>query len=498
MDELLTPLQMDQADKLTIESGVPGIELMETAGSAVATIIRRKFPAVQSVLVLCGTGNNAGDGFVAARILLLSGLRVKLWCASDFNRLNGDAASAQRAMPDEIITVDNPDPDHYELIIDALFGAGLDRDITGTIANMITAVNTSQRPVIAIDLPSGVDGATGQIRGVAIKASASVTFFRKKPGHVLLPGRTLCGKTYLSQIGILADTIAKTGFEAWINQPELWLPALPRYAIEGHKYSRGHVVVVSGPLVMSGAARLAAAGALRCGAGLVTIAGSHDTIAANAAQLTSIMQYEMKSAAELTSLLDDKRFNCVVVGPGLAPGSQTRALVLAALKKERSLVIDAGALTAFKGKQEVLFSALAASASTTVLTPHEGEFAKLFPGQIDIQSKISQAKLAAKIAGATIVLKGADTVVAAPDGRACVAQNAPPWLATAGSGDVLSGIIGGFLAQGMAAFEAAAAAVWLHGDAANRFGPPLVSSDLDQALRQSLAAMFARQQTTAL
>lgn len=490
MHELLTPEQMNRADQQTISGGVPGIDLMETAGGAVADVALKAFPDIRKVLIVCGSGNNAGDGFVAARLLMHSGLKVDIYYVGDENRIHGDAALAKNRMPNSVTTVSEIIPKTYDLIIDAIFGAGLDRDVKGPAATVINTINDCSVPVLAVDLPSGIDGATGQICGIAVRADTTVTFFRKKPGHMLYPGREHCGHLVLHQIGIRPAILQQTGFVAKINQPELWQSDLPVLAPTGHKYNRGHTLVVSGPLPMSGAARLVAGAALRAGSGLVTLASSKDVLAANAAQLTSIMLQQADTANDLSKVLIDTRFNCVALGPGLKPSRKTRSKVLAVLSRQRHCVLDAGALSAFEDDADTLFSAVRANSKCVVMTPHEGEFSRLFKDECGCKSKIERAQMAAKKSGAVVVLKGPDTVVASPEGAACVAENAPPWLATAGSGDVLAGIIAGLLAQGMPAYEAAAASVWLHGDAAKRMGPPLISSDLDQGLRQSIAALL--------
>jgi len=490
MDEILTPQQMGLADKYTIEGGVPGIDLMNSAGAAVAHCALKLFREARHVLVVCGIGNNGGDGLVAARILVKSGLRVNIVFVGEQNRLRGDAALAFQALPPAINIIPDVAPDQYDLLIDAIFGAGLDRNVARSAAETIDAINASDTPVIAVDLPSGIDGATGQVRGTAVNADATVTFFRKNPGHILLPGRIHCGEAILHQIGIRSQILEKTGIAARLNRAALWQDQLPRLAHDGHKYTRGSALVISGPLPMSGASRLVASAALRVGAGLVTIACAGDVMAAHAAQLTSIMLSQADSADDIRAVLTDSRINCVVMGPGMPPDKQTRACVTAVLAAHRKTVLDAGALAVFDTDSDSLFSQIRKNPEPVVLTPHEGEFQRLFKDQRRSASKIERAIQAAKLSGATMVLKGPDTVVATPDGAACIADNAPPWLATAGSGDVLAGSIGGLLAQGMPAYEAAAAAVWINGDAAARLGPPLVSSDMDEGLRRSMAALL--------
>lgn len=492
MDELLTPEQMNKADQLTIAGGIAGIELMEAAGRSINLVLQQKFPQARDILIICGGGNNGGDGFVIARLLANSGLNVDLFIAGDTDNIRGDAALAlSRTGPDVKLVkaiADKP----YDLIVDALFGAGLDRAITGNRAAIIEAINGSDTPVLSVDLPSGIDGATGAILGCAFNATVTVTFFRKKPGHVLYPGRQNCGELVVAQIGIRSGVLKKLGITSRLNRPNLWHDQYPVLKSDGHKFDRGHSLIVSGELPMSGAARLCAGAALRTGSGLVTIACSKDVLSANAASLSAIMLCEASDEGALLKVLEDKRMNCIAMGPGMQPDSTTRGKVLALLSAKRHMVLDAGALSAFNDHQDELFDAIKANGQSVVLTPHAGEFSRLFPDQHDVQSKITCTQKAAKRAGAIIINKGADTVIAAPDGRSAISDNAPPWLATAGSGDVLTGIVAGLLAQGMAGYEAANAAVWLHGDAANRMGAPLISSDLDEGLRQAIGGLVVK------
>jgi NAD(P)H-hydrate epimerase len=359
--------------------------------------------------------------------------------------------------------------------------------LEGAAAQIVKALN--DLPVVAIDVPSGLSGDTGEPLGtICVKAALTVTFFRKKPGHVLLPGRTLCGEVVVADIGIPAQAVsAGHGKKPSLheNAPALWHFPWPRAG--GQKYSRGHCLVVSGSSFETGAARLAARGALRVGAGLVSVASPPDAVAVNSIHLTAIMVKPFDGAAGLSALLADKRLNAVVIGPGLGAGRETRALVDAALKSAASVVLDADAITSFKDDQKGLFSRLH---KRCVLTPHAGEFERLFPGVLgESASKVEAVRSAAKRAGAVVLLKGADTVIATPAGRVIVNTNAPPSLATAGSGDVLAGIIAGLLAQGMPVFDAAACGVWLHGDAANRFGPGLIAEDLPEMLPKVLAGL---------
>ena len=480
MRELLTPAEMAEADRLTIVAGTPSHVLMERAGIAVADAVARLAPFGGRVAVLCGPGNNGGDGYVAARVLRQRGFRVT--AAANGPPRTGDAARAAEQWGGPVAPLAGWRAGGPDIVVDALYGAGLGRDIVGEEAGVIAALNEAGCRVVAVDIPSGIDGRTGAVRGVALRAHETVTFCRRKPGHLLLPGRGHCGTVRTSDIGISDEAVARTGARVFANEPALWRDLLPLPRAEGHKYGRGHVVVVSGGITSTGAARLAARGALRGGAGLVTLASPAEALQVNAAHLTAIMLQPMDGAAGLGAILSDRRRNAVCLGPGLGVGGETRALVAEALASGAAVVLDADALTSFADNPEQLFAGIRLWPDRpVVMTPHTGEFSRLF-GAAEADSKLGRARLAAGLSGAAVVLKGADTVVAMPDGRASIAANAPPWLATAGSGDVLAGIVAGLLAQGMPAFEAAGAGVWMHGEAGRAAGIGLIAEDLPEAL----------------
>ena len=485
MIELLTPTEMAEADRLTMAGGVAGIALMEQAGRAVADAVARH-PLGTRVAIVAGPGNNGGDGFVAARVLAQRGYPVRLVLVGVRDRLKGDAAEAAERWTGAVEAASPEALAGAGVIVDALFGAGLDRPVEGAARTMIEAMNASGAHIVAVDLPSGINGASGAVMGAAVRAAESVTFFRRKPGHVLLPGRVHAGKVRVADIGIPASVLERIRPQTFANSPELWGRAFPVPRIEGHKYSRGHAVVVSGGVAFTGAARLAARAALRAGAGLVTLASPREALAVNAAASLAVMVRPVDGAAELGDLLADRRLNAVVIGPGGGVGDGMRAQVAAALDGTRAVVLDADALTSFADDPLALFSAIAARAERpAVLTPHQGEFSRLFKSAMQLpenKSKVDIARAAARTSGAVVLLKGPDTVIAAPDGRAAINENAPPYLATAGAGDVLAGLIAGLLAQGMAAFEAACAGAWLHGEAGNEVGPGLIAEDLTEAL----------------
>jgi hydroxyethylthiazole kinase-like uncharacterized protein yjeF len=494
MIELLTTAEMSEADRLAIAGGVSGATLMENAGRAVADRVAT-LPG-RRVVVVAGPGNNGGDGFVAARLLAERGYTVRVSLVGDRGRLKGDAARAaerwtgptDQAAPGRLAGCD--------LIVDALFGAGLDREVLGEARAVIEAINAAKVPVVAVDLPSGINGNSGAVMGAAVEAAHTVTFFRRKPGHLLLPGRLHCGSIHVADIGIPASVLGEIKPQAFANNLELWGGAFPQAKVEGHKYSRGHAVVVSGGISATGAARLAARAALRAGAGLVTIASPREALSVNAAASLAVMVRPVDGAAELEEFLKDKRRNAVVLGPGGGVGPAMREQVTVALGSGASAVLDADALTSFAGDLSGLAALIGKDgARGVVLTPHDGEFARLFnviDGDTKVTGKLQKVCLAARTSGAIVLLKGADTVVAAADGRAAVAENAPPYLATAGAGDVLAGMVAGLIAQGMPAFEAACAAVWLHGEAAKAFGPGLVAEDLSETLPKVYRRLYGR------
>lgn len=563
MIELLSTDEMGRADKAAVARGVASLTLMENAGRAVADVAAGMVDKGGAIVVLCGPGNNGGDGFVAARLLKAGGHDVRVALLGDRTALKGDAAEMARRWDGPVEKASADAVAGTALIVDAVFGAGLTRPLDGEAAKVVAAMNASGVPVLAVDVPSGLNGTTGEAQGPAVHATQTVTFFRKKPGHLLLPGRALCGEVTVADIGIPDEVLepssspsfplsatagsgdARVTVVTFENAPKLWRHAYPWPKRDGHKYARGHAVVVSGPAFQSGAARLAARGALRIGAGLVTVASPPSALPENAAHLTAIMLKPCGSARALTEILSDPRKNVLLIGPGAGVGDDTCEWVEAALASPAAVVLDADALTSFAGERsatdrtsihfgftgaavthvatpQTLFAAIKARSpsplgesagvrgltsgvnTTTpssppsgdllpkvrrpqrsvVMTPHDGEFNRLF-GAI-AGSKLERAREAARVSAAVVILKGPDTVIAAPDGRAAINSNAPPWLATAGSGDVLAGFVTGLVAQGMPSFEAACAAAYLHGACGEEFGLGLIAEDIPEILPEIL------------
>ncbi len=533
--QLLTTEQMARVDRVAMSCGIGGLDLMERAGRAVAREATRMVAWGASIVVLCGPGNNGGDGYVAARVLKNRGYDVRVFALKPPEALRGDAAAmAQRWLAiGEISQDDSADAAarSADLIIDAVFGAGLDRpfsDATHRFFEPFLQSRPQACQVLAVDVPSGLDGTRGAvIANPCVQADRTVTFHRFKTGHVLFPGRALCGALVLADIGIpdeivsdaedgdtghttdAAETVrVETGLLDASSADCVFRPLSDAgRRSQAHKYDHGHTLVFSGPAHQTGAARLSARAALRVGSGLVTIAARDGALLEHAAHATAIMLRACNGLADVAGLLADTRKNAAVIGPGYGVGDATCDAVLRVLSAQHvAVVLDADALTSFAktGRSDALFAAIhdhgarvpdRAADSTerkgVVLTPHEGEFARLFP---DLDGgKLERAREAARRSGAIVVLKGPDTVVADPSGRARISVNGPLWLATAGTGDVLAGLIAGLAAQGLDLFQAACAAVWLHGACAQRFGPGLIAEDLPETLPRVLAEGVARQ-----
>ena len=481
---------MRAAEAAAMADGIAGAALMEAAGRGVADIAMNVW-SKRPVAVLCGPGNNGGDGFVAARRLAEAGWPVRVGLLGERTDLTGDALLMANLYEGETAPLSPALLEGAQLIIDALFGTGLTRPVVGAARAVIEAANAHKAPILAVDIASGINADTGSALGVAMAVERTATFFAKKPGHLLFPGRANSGAAVdVVNIGIRPEHLSGVHPDTFENQPGLWAGNLPRHGATAHKYDRGSVFVASGPSTRTGAGRLAARGALRMGAGLVTVLSPKDALAENAAQLTAVMLAEADSAEALSGHLQgaEKYKKTCVIGPAAGVGAATRDKTLAALASRAGVVLDADALTSFADDPATLFNALRAD---DVLTPHAGEFARLFPN-IDLAvGKLQAARAASARAGATIVLKGADSVIAAPDGLAAINVNAPPDLATAGAGDVLAGFIAGLAAQGMGGFAAACAGVWFHGACAQAVGPGLIAEDLSEAAPLVLRSFYA-------
>jgi hydroxyethylthiazole kinase-like uncharacterized protein yjeF len=521
--ELLTPGEMAQADRRAIAAGpLDGYGLMLNAGRAVVAEALRRFPEVARVDVLCGPGNNGGDGYVVARLLAEAGLSVDLRADGE-PRAGSDAERAATDCPIRAGPLSEYRPRPGSLVIDALYGAGLSKPLTDAAARAIDMVAGLGLPVLAVDLPSGVSGETGAVLGAAFQATSTVTFARKKPGHLLLPGRDRCGEISVADIGIDDRIVGELGIQTFENLPALWLDRYPVPSTDTYKYKRGHVGVFSGGPSATGAARLAAMAAARSGAGAVTVLSPANALAVNAAHLTSVILRKAESIDDVLEYLAERRPQALVFGPGLGPHEKVGRFALDLLAAvdgaPNTMVIDADGLTSLAkqgGWCLEIANRLAVAeataipthspqgrggrgkaasrASNVILTPHDGEFARLFPeiAKDPALSKLEKARQAAAISNCTIILKGPDTVIASPEGRAAINSNGTPLLATAGSGDVLAGIVAALAAQGMPGFDAACAAVRMHAAAAMHFGPGLIAEDLPMALLPVLRELDAR------
>lgn len=469
---LLSVAEMYEADKGAVAAGTASDILMENAGKAIAAAIQDRWDKCP-VAILCGPGNNGGDGFVVARLLQDAGWTVRVALLGNLDMLEGDAKLNADRWKGGVEPLSPEVLDGSALVVDALFGAGLTREIEGAARDVIEAIG--DRPVVAVDVPSGIHGDSGAIMGTAPRACLTVTFFRRKPGHLLLPGRAYCGETLVADIGISDAVLNDIAPQQAVNDPLLWAGRFPWPRLEDHKYSRGHAVITGGRH-MTGAARLAARSAQRVGAGLVTAIVPSEAFVVYKITLSSVLVHAFLDTASFAEFVGERRVTACLVGPGNGLSGNTRERALAALRTGKPVVLDADALTVFEDATPLLCEAIA---GPCVLTPHDGEFARLFETDGD---KLARVRRAAAQSGAVVVLKGADTVIAAPDGRAVINDNAPPDLATGGSGDVLAGFVTGLLAQGQDAFDAACTAVWLHGAAAAAFGPGLVADDVIETL----------------
>lgn len=476
---VLTVGEMSRADRAAVAAGTPVSVLMQRAGRAVARVVASRFER-QPVRILCGPGDNGGDGYVIAAELSAQGWPVVV---ESLAPPVTEAARAARAAWKGPVAEWGREGDE-RLVIDALFGAGLNRPLEPSVVRRLEALEGPDRQFVAVDVPSGLAGDTGRPIGTAaVSAVLTVTFQARKPAHVLLPGRGRCGEVVVADIGL--GEVTSRLFE---NEPGLWLGRFPWPAPSGHKHRRGRLGVISGGPWRTGAARLAARAGLRAGAGVVTLVSPREALIVNAAHLEAVMLVPADSPEEVSDACAE--MDAVVVGPAAGIEEATRDKVRALGRTGAALVIDADAITVFRQGPQDLFKLLDVD---DVLTPHEGEFERLFPGLLAAsETRISAAREAARRAGAVVLLKGGDTVVAHPDGQAAVSLNAPPWLATAGSGDVLAGLIGGFLAQGMGGFDAACAGAWIHAEAADRFGPGLIAEDLPGQVPAVLADLWSR------
>tara|TARA_R110002126_G_scaffold161664_2_gene309547 strand:+ start:62 stop:1576 length:1515 start_codon:yes stop_codon:yes gene_type:complete len=487
--DVLKTADCGACDGFAASVGVPGPVLMEAAGLAVARAIRKRW-ARRPALILCGPGNNGGDGFVCGRILRQAGWPVRIALLGEPGGLKGDAAAALALWDGPVEAMTAASLGDAGLVVDAMFGAGLSRPLGGVAAQLVAILSERSIPVVAIDLPSGIGGDQPDPGGTTLRADLTVTFHARKPAHCLEPSASLCGELVVADIGIPGGWRGVVTPLGRINEPALWQGALPAPNAGTHKHQRGRLVVFSGGASSTGAARLAAITGLRAGAGLVTLASPGSAMLVNAGALTAVMLKRWDGEADSGAFLTTLRASAAVIGPAAGVGEMTRRAVCEVLAQPAPLVLDADALSSFEDEPQGLFERLR---PIDVITPHAGEFERLFPGLLRAShNRIDAVLEAARRAGCVVLLKGADTVIAAPGRDVVINRHASPALATAGSGDVLAGLIGGLMAQSVGAFDAACAAAWLHGDAGLRLGTGLTAEDIPGMLLHVLQALSAR------
>ena len=469
--EILNNREMAKADRLTKENGTDGFELMKAAGQHAARIIAEKYPE-NEFLVLCGPGNNGGDGLVAANHLKSAGKNVRIAALGNLDDYTGDAAKAAEKIdqhPDLLEDLSEEVLANPKLvIIDAVFGTGFDRKLQDPVSSVFKKINSLHKTVVAIDIPSGVNGNDGTLDSNSLQADLTITFFRKKLGHFLQPGRSTCGKVVVCDIGIPSEILEQTDYSAIENDCSLWFDFFPIPLQTQHKYDRGYAVVYGGD-EMTGAARMSAEACLRVGAGLCCLLCSQG----RGDLYRSIMPPPV--IVHEDPGWDDDRVTARCVGPGA--GEHVDKIVTKFLSSFVPIVLDGDALHSRKPYNDHV-----------ILTPHEGEFQRLFPETKG--SKLERVLEVTQIMTAVMVLKGSDTIIAQQGRKPVINTNTSPYLSTAGSGDVLSGILTGLLAQGMSPFEASCAGVWMHGDASCRIGPGLLAHDLPAVLPEILSDLL--------
>ncbi len=482
--QVLSVPQMYEADRLAIESGISGLELMENAGQGIAAHIEEGWDAC-SVLILCGPGNNGGDGYVVARALSEAGWPVAVHTFGDPEKLSGDAKMMFELYLGDTFPLSEIDLSGTELVVDALFGAGFKGELPDEIRNLFLEIKNKEIPFVAVDVPSGVNGSSGEICPGTIEANLTVSFFRPKIGHLLYPARSYIGALDIVDIGIPEEVLDTIDVRISDNDPDLWLDNMPKYLASDHKYSRGHAAIVGGGMSSTGAARISARAALRAGAGAVTVVSPPSALMIYSQAQEAVMVKSVEDDLQFSDWLKEKRINTVLVGPGNGIKERTRTFVEMSLKLDCSVILDADALTVFKDDPDKLFGLIKnKNKGQVVITPHEAEFVRLF----DLSgSNLERCQQASTLSGAIVLLKGATTVIADPDGQAVMNTIAPPWLATAGSGDALAGIIAGLAASTIDLYKATCAAVWIHSEAANEFGPGLIAEDIETIIPRVLS-----------
>ncbi|MDX1950377.1 MAG: NAD(P)H-hydrate dehydratase [Rickettsiales bacterium] len=490
MKKIFSAENTKKADSEAERFGISNFTLMCNAGEKSADLVDKILDYKKkgdAVYILCGVGNNGGDGYITARILKERGYDIRLSNIGDLRKVSELTLQAMDFAVSSGIEIEEFDEDYLEqadLIIDAIFGIGLKRDITGDIAEIIEKINYAKNSqknkflVFSLDVPSGVCSNTGEVRNIAIQADYTISYQTPKIGCYLLPAKNYVGKIEVADIGIPDEAFSEIYNPYFINSTDLWLDKFPFPKLESHKYHKGHIVIDGGEEDFTGASRMASIASMRVGAGLATICADEKSLPIYATSMLSVMVKRLKEIEDLEKYIKLKKVNSAVLGCGSGFDILAPLRVYHCLEEKLACVIDADVFSIFQEKPKEFIKALKKN-KKSVLTPHEGEFKRVF--NVD-GSKIERASKAAKLCDNVIVLKGNDTIIASPDGRIAVNNNAPTWLATAGSGDVLAGIIGGLLAQNMPSFEAACAGVWIHSECANILGQGLISEDLIDAI----------------
>jgi hydroxyethylthiazole kinase-like uncharacterized protein yjeF len=455
--------------------------LMLKAGKLAAKTIDSLY-SKRKTLILCGVGGNGGDGFIIAQELFNKGWDIQVSIIGDKNKIKGDSLRALNKLKLKIFSFNEINLDKPKLFIDAIYGIGFSRKVNKKECIILNIIDKHPAPVIAIDIPSGIDCNNGKILGFAAYCDLTITFSTLKTGHILLPGSEKINKIKILDIGISKNIINKIEPNVKINNKNEWVKEIVWPKIDDHKYSRGYSLIIGGPKNMTGASRLAAMSAQRAGSGIVALATEKEAAEIYFISLTSQLVKTYKNLKEFNAIINESRIDSIVIGPGLDVSSKSILKIKSALKTNKRIVLDAGAISCFKNKLEMLIKIL--SGKEVILTPHEGELKSILP---DLSgSLISKALKAAKILNTIVVLKGATTVIASPNNKAFVNTAGAKWLATAGSGDVLAGIIGGLLSNKMKTFYAAAYGVWLHSEAGKYLGPGLIAEDIPKILPKIL------------
>ena len=489
-----------ELDRLCISRGITFSDLIENAGkSAFIKIEKKIIPSLKEfnnkILILCGPGNNGGDGLVIAKYLLKSGYMVDI-CFPILNKSKINKYTNEKLKNLDICAqkFNDLNLNKYSMIIDSIFGIGLSRNFSNTFIKIVEKINKTKSCKVSIDIASGINSDSGNLMPISIKANHTITFVAPKIGHYLLPGKINSGKIHVVSIGEKKSEISKAKklSKVKLNIPETWIKNFKWPSMTDHKYKRGHILVKSGPLTSTGASRLAAVTALRSGAGAVTLASETNALAVNASHLTSVMLKEINNTEEFFNFVKEKKIKTLIIGPGSGVNQMVKGLVIRAIKEEIEFVLDADGLTSFEKNPDELFDLLRKrrKRNNIILTPHEGEFNKLF--KFGKMSKIDKANKAADITNSTILFKGNDTVISSPKKITFLSKESSPFLSTAGSGDVLAGICGSFLAQGMKSHFAAGAASWLHNEIGIQAGPGLIAEDMNKFLSKVISKQLMR------